>query len=186
MNAGAACVLAVLAGICVSAFSGELPGQRTAALQQSGSMHCRDKERVIFSCQVGREGKFVSLCAAPVFAGDEGYLQYRYGRPGAIELQFPSERSASLGKFRTAHYFRAKVDRRELTFSNGGVTYAVFSYFDNEDGKSRTETGIRVEGLGVNRVFICSGRVVDRLPLLEGVVSCDPDSPLNLNECATK
>src|SRR5438128_10829064 len=58
---------------------------------QSNSL-CAKDERIIFSCITKRAAKIVSLCASKDLTNDRGYLQYRFGLPGKIELEFPKSR----------------------------------------------------------------------------------------------
>ncbi|MGZ8530498.1 MAG: hypothetical protein ACXW6J_07640 [Candidatus Binatia bacterium] len=50
---------------------------------------CRAEEQIIFTCVAAGSAKFASLCGSRLLDHRRGYLQYRYGNPGAIELQFP-------------------------------------------------------------------------------------------------
>src|ERR1044071_2779627 len=58
---------------------------------------CARTEQIIFSCLTKRSGssspttpaKIVSLCASRDLDKERGYLQYRYGLPGKVELEFP-------------------------------------------------------------------------------------------------
>src|ERR1041385_3044873 len=67
---------------------------------------CAKDEKVIFSCPLMRSAKMVSLCSSPKLTKDAGYLQYRFGLPGKIELEFPDHRADSLKVFKYSHYFR--------------------------------------------------------------------------------
>src|SRR6478672_5689557 len=71
---------------------------------------CAKDERVIFSCPVKRPAKIVSVCAAKNLTSDQGYLQYRFGLPGKIELEYPKDRKGTQEKFQYTHYFRARFD----------------------------------------------------------------------------
>src|SRR5882762_6235267 len=62
------------------------PGSKpiTRALQPNSL--CAKDERIIFSCPVKRPAKMVSVCASKDLTSHRGYLQYRFGLPGNIEL----------------------------------------------------------------------------------------------------
>ncbi len=67
---------------------------------------CQPDEQVYFSCPVkksnlgpGGAGKTVSLCASQTLSAKEGYLQYRFGTPGRIELSYPEQRQGSQQQF---------------------------------------------------------------------------------------
>ena len=103
------------------------PVQPKAPLQPNTL--CAKNERVIFSCRLRQPVKVVSVCAAKNLTRETGYLQYRFGLPGKIELEFPKERQGSQGKFEYTHYFRAQVDLTEISFSVDGVSYTVVDNF---------------------------------------------------------
>ncbi len=49
---------------------------------------CKRDEVAIFSCNLG--SKVVSLCASRDIAEAAGTMSYRFGRKGAIELEYPA------------------------------------------------------------------------------------------------
>jgi hypothetical protein len=100
--------------------AGKPPGRARAAA-----------ETAWFSCR-SASGAWIALCE-----GAERGLQYRFGRPGQIALAYPA---AGRPDFRYAHYFRAGVDRTEVSFRNGDADYAVFDY---TEGRQRS-AGVRV------------------------------------------
>ena len=51
--------------------------------------HCQPGEKVAFSCQF-KNGKMVSVCSA-----GGGRAVYRFGKPGGVELTFPSSGPAT-------------------------------------------------------------------------------------------
>src|SRR6266480_5829555 len=71
------------ARIVAGSINAGVPGQL-----QSNSL-CTKDERVVFSCPVKRPAKIVSVCASKDLTSEHGYLQYRFGLPGKIELEFP-------------------------------------------------------------------------------------------------
>ena len=102
------------------------------AAQQSNTL-CAKDERVIFSCPVKRPAKIVSLCAAKDLTSDRGYLQYRFGLPGKIELEYPKDRQGTQQKFQYMHYFRAQVDETEISFQINGYEYQIFDTYNGEE-----------------------------------------------------
>src|SRR4051794_2514507 len=70
----------------------------TAIALQANSL-CAKDERIIFSCPIKRPAKIVSVCASRDLTSDRGYLQYRFGLPYKVELEFPKERAGSQQKF---------------------------------------------------------------------------------------
>ena len=105
---------------------------------------CSKGEKVIFSCPVKRSNKTLSLCASAKLSKTDGYLQYRFGAPGKIELEYPKDRTGSLDAFSYSHYFRAKVDLTEISFSVNGYGYTVFDNYNGEEKPSISEQGVTV------------------------------------------
>lgn len=77
---------------------------------------CDAQEQVIFSCTLGK--KMVSVCASNDFSASSGYLQYRFGQKGALELTCPD-----LAEVAPASQF---VQARTLMFAGGGGGYLRF------------------------------------------------------------
>ena len=105
---------------------------------------CAKDEKVIFSCPLKRSTKIVSLCSSRKLTKDAGYLQYRFGLPAKIELEFPDNRADSIKVFKYSHYFRAKVDYTEVSFSRNGYTYSVFDDYNGEEKPAVSEQGLTV------------------------------------------
>ena len=83
---------------------------------------CHPDEQIVFNCTV-KDGKLVSLCSSPQLTRHHGVLQYRFGRAGAVELQFPPLHEATPARFRYTHYFRAHVDRTTVRFTHNGYVH---------------------------------------------------------------
>ena len=132
------------------------PGQ---ALQPN-SLCARD-ERIIFSCPVKKPAKIVSLCASKNLSADQGYLQYRSGRPGKIELEFPKDRTNTQQQFEYSHYFRARVDLTEINFTVNGVSYSVFDDYQGEEKPAVSEQGVAINWPGTNKKevrYLCASK----------------------------
>lgn len=136
-----------------------------AAAETAQTTHCATSEQVVFACPV-RSGKIVSVCASRDLDERTGYLQYRFGRPGAVELEFPAERSGSQARFEYAHYFRARFELEELRFSNGGHDYVVHYYYNGEERRAAPDIGVSIGKVSLP----CAGRSINRLSTLEKVV----------------
>jgi hypothetical protein len=148
--------------------------------------HCSAHEQVIFSCQITSSKKVLSVCASEPLDAPERYLQYRYGALKSVELEFPSQRAESVKYFKTAHYFRARVDRREITFTNKEVGYAVFSYYEGEESPPQRQAGVTIykgKSAQEGKTLRCVTPYIDHLSKLDDVVACDPNSPLSLGGC---
>jgi hypothetical protein len=126
--------------------SGSLPGQSPGALQPNSL--CAKDERIIFSCPVKRPARIVSVCASKDLTSDRGYIQYRFGLPAKVELEFPKERNGSQQKFQYSHYFRARVDETEISFTVNGYEYQVTDDYNAEEKTAQTIQGVMVTAPG--------------------------------------
>src|SRR5204863_8224067 len=149
--------LMVLMTLTVSLFAGDcgplrnshslsLTAQSPGALQANSL--CAKDERIIFSCPIKRPAKTVSVCASKDLTSDRGYIQYRFGLPAKVELEFPKERAGSQQKFQFSHYFRAKVDLTEISFTINGYGYQVTDDYNGEEKIAQTVQGISVTAPG--------------------------------------
>src|SRR5205807_1654490 len=123
---------------------------------QTGTL-CEKGERVIFSCPVKRPAKIVSLCASKNLTSETGYLQYRFGLPGKIELEFPKDRTGTQQKFQYTHYFRAQFDLTEISFTNNGYEYQITDDYNGEEKPAQTNQGVSVTAPGKPKEisFVC-------------------------------
>ena len=130
-----------------------------APQSQRGTL-CTQSEKVLFSCSVKRSAKLVSLCASADVSRTRGYVQYRFGTPGKVELEYPAEKGGSQDKFEYYHYFRAQFDETEISFSSGGYRYAIFDDYNGEMRPAVSSQGVRVEDPGNSKksTLECQGR----------------------------
>lgn len=110
---------------------------------QPGSL-CNTDEKIIFSCTIKQNAKIVSLCSSPELTKDRGYIQYRFGRPGKIELEFPKSREKSQQAFKYSHYFRAKFDLTQISFISEQHEYSIFDEYNGEQRPARSSQGVTV------------------------------------------
>src|SRR5436190_117829 len=101
--------------LMISAIAAPRANISTGAL--TSNTLCAREERVIFSCVLRRPARMVSVCASKDLTNDKGYLQYRFGLPGKLELEFPKKRVNTQQQFEYSHYFRARVDLTEINFT---------------------------------------------------------------------
>jgi len=143
----------------------------TAALQPNTL--CDRNERVIFSCPVKRPAKIVSVCASKDLTSDRGYLQYRFGLPGKIELEFPKERTGTQTKFQYTHYFRAQFDLTEISFNVNGYEYQVTDDYNGEEKPAQTTQGVSVTAPGKPKEvsFVCRAKPKADYTDLQAVLS---------------
>lgn len=86
---------------------------------------CHSGEFDYFSCETTATEKIVSVCGN-IASGEIGrgsWLQYRFGKKGAIELTYPPKGSDSVAKFE-GNYF-SKYNVVDLRFINGRTLYGV-------------------------------------------------------------
>lgn len=95
---------------------------------------CEAEEQVVWTCQAG--ARTISVCASATLNAKQGYAQYRIGRPGALEMEYPTTRVHPRGRFTYTLYPQGNST---LAFTNGAYKYSVF-----EDLRS-TEDGVYVE-----------------------------------------
>lgn len=150
---------AIVIGIAMSAnhsTSSAAPTALPLSVAQSTSLCARD-ERVIFSCPVRRPAKIVSLCASKDLTSDRGYLQYRFGLPGKIELEYPKDRQGTQSKFQYTHYFRAQFDMTSINFTIDGYEYSVFDDYNGEEKPKISTQGVSVTAPGKPKEvsFVC-------------------------------
>ncbi len=118
---------------------------------------CTKDERIIFSCPVKRPARIVSVCASKDLTSDHGYLQYRFGLPGKIELEYPKDRAGTQAKFQYTHYFRAQFDLTEISFNINGYEYQVTDDYNGEEKPAQTIQGVSVTAPGKPKEvsFVC-------------------------------
>jgi len=141
---------------------------------QSNSLCAKDEQNV-FSCVLKRSPKIVSLCAAQTLGSDRGYLQYRFGLPGKLELEYPKLREGTQQLFRYMHYFRAQVDMTEITFNVDGNEYSVFDDYNGEEIPKISQHGVTVKARGSSKqvTLLCSGKKEMNLSILQSVLPED-------------
>ena len=148
--------------------------QPASAAERVAAGLCAVDEVSYFACRTARDRR-IALCGKSPQA-----VQYRYGRSGAVELQFPERVADAATQMLYSHYGRYQTELVELRFSNGGVEYVLFEHIEGQ----RRSAGVRVTAAGAKeRVVACVGRIDSRLGELEGVLTCDADNALNLGAC---
>ena len=98
---------------------------------------CGKGELDYFSCETVNK-KVISVCGN-ISNGeitDNSWLQYRFGKKGAIELTYPKEKQGSVSKFEGNYFNRYNVI--DLRFINGKTLYGV-NYNDSYSGDEAQE-----------------------------------------------
>lgn len=94
---------------------------------------CTADETVLFGCRSG--DRMISLCASQGFTSRTGYVQYRFGAPGNVELAWPHARLPASGRFWFSSVTYAGGAEDHLRFVNHGIEYVLF------DRMTRTDFG---------------------------------------------
>ncbi|MFT3717328.1 hypothetical protein [Pseudorhodoferax sp.] len=158
---------------CVTVFLCLALCGRTATGHDAQPTHCAPAETA-FSCATAR-GRVLALCSA----ADKSVL-YRFGRIGAIELQYPPSTQPQAGPMLYSEYGRYQTDRVEVRFDHQGTEYTVFDYHEN--GQRRA--GVRITSTDTKeREIACTSPITGRLGALKNLLPCDADSALNLGTC---
>jgi hypothetical protein len=107
----------------------ERVSQETAPLKggQDGTL-CSAEEDIYFSCPLSG-GKTVSVCAQGNNKPTAGYVQYRYGVPGKIEMLYPQKNVPPKGKFFVVDASEGSVNLNNIKFKKGPYTYLVNQAF---------------------------------------------------------
>ncbi len=143
---------------------------------------CRSEEQIFFNCPIAASVKTVSLCGSKTIDSRRGYIQYRFGEAGAVELQFPRDRANTQRVFRYAKYFRAQVERIEITVDAEDYRYVLFDYYDGDVKPAIREAGVRITRHSRNQQegeIKCAGNPISKLGSLESILARDMDNPLN-------
>ncbi len=176
-------VFALILGLCsclVVQFATPLQSQKsdkrpTSALQATSL--CAKDENIIFSCAVKRTSKIVSLCASRDLDKERGYLQYRFGLPGKVELEFPKGRQGTQHQFRYSHYFRYQVDLTEISFNINGYEYQIFDDYNGEEKPAISTQGVSVTAPGKPKEvsFVCASKPKADYSTLQDVLPHDQE-----------
>jgi len=95
-----------------------------------------DKGQVIdFSCNT-KHGKIIAICRAPS-PDTNFYFQYRYGRPGKLELVYPREDLKEGGIPIHQSVYGPKIDY-EMWFNIGKYHYRFYNSIKEIDGRNQT------------------------------------------------
>jgi hypothetical protein len=135
---------------------------------------CEKNEKVIFSCGMQKSAKILSLCSSKELDKQKGYVQYRFGQPGKIELEYPAERKSTQGAFSYARYTRPLVTYLALRFETNGYRYSIHED-DVEDIKPPDIASyINITPPGKEAIELrCRQPTTGSLMTLEDVVSND-------------
>ena len=134
---------------------------------------CQPKEQIIWSCTTTKN-KIASVCASKILSAEKGYVQYRFGTAGNVELQLPKTKANSQNFFKYSRYTRYMVTMLTLNFENGGFSYVIHDD-DNEEEKppSRSASIDVASGDGKTVSITCKLPTTGSLMTLEDIVPRD-------------
>lgn len=111
----------------VNCASDTSPQKRAMPDLQDGAL-CSAEEGIYFSCPL-TGGKTVSVCAQGNNKPAAGYVQYRYGVPGKIEMVYPQNNVPPKNKFFVVNASEGSVNLNIIKFKKGPYTYLVNQAF---------------------------------------------------------
>jgi hypothetical protein len=136
--------------------------------------HCLANEEIYFSCLM-KNGKTLSLC------GSANELSYKYGKPGQLELVFPSNTEHSMDHFSYNNFSRYGVDYFRVSFTNEPYQYTIYRDIDNElNPKSQAGIIIKNKSPTDEKEYnlSCSFNASDNLNKLPPLLKCDKENAL--------
>lgn len=134
---------------------------------------CAQNEQVVWSCETVRERKLASICSSKDLDRTRGYVQYRFGRVGRVELEFPRQRAGTQSAFKYSRHTRPLVTYLKLEFLNNGVSYTISDDSNGEEKPARRDATIIVrsaDGSIKETSLRCRMPVAGSLMKLEDVV----------------
>jgi hypothetical protein len=146
---------------------------------QSARTLCDRNEQVVFSCAMQKSAKILSICTSRQLNSASGYIQYRFGLPGKIELEFPAERVNSQSAFGYTRYTRPLVTFLTLRFESNGHKYSIHQDSNAEEKPPANSSYVTVTSPDPNTKVIemtCRQPVQGSLMLLEDIVPRSEES----------
>ena len=153
------------------------------AVLSSAACACDNGAVSLFGCDAAKSRKFIELCAPSPLDAQSGYLLYRFGsldKDGvekAVELEYPAEAAGSLKRFYAATYTHGGVYTQSVRFVLGNFGYTVYT---RAKGMQTINAGVEVRDRksGKTTVVSCSERPRFYIHELQGIVPCDPETPV--------
>lgn len=94
--------------------------------------HCKPDETIVFSCPSGT--RIISVCASKNLSQTDGYIEYRYGKFKALEINFPPLERRAQQYVQARRLMFAKGGGVYLRFNNAPFSYNVYSAFVGGEG----------------------------------------------------
>ncbi|MCK5728063.1 MAG: hypothetical protein KAG10_11360 [Methylococcales bacterium] len=131
----------------------------SAATRPSNSL-CNSNETVLFSCQMAKGNKVLSVCGSESLSGRESYVQYRYGSdPYTIDLSFPKDLS---------------VSKRSFQYTSDGLSFNVSKNIRYQLYTQGSSAGVKTfwaKSPKKNRTLPCGGDVFNQLDKVTKVLN---------------
>lgn len=132
-----------------------------AAAQNLGTSLCRSGEEPVFACTIENH-QAVAVCASEKPGAPRGYVQYRFGKPGNLEINVPDRAASSNWReqFKAKRLWYSAGGGNYLRVDHGPYAYVVFSAFgrwDEKDGVMVWKDGAMVAH------HACAGPALSRL-----------------------
>jgi hypothetical protein len=166
--------------LVVTLMAAQTASKESAAAQPAAALNsikprtlCSATERVVWSCETTKDGRIASLCGSKDLDADRGYVQYRFGLPGRVELEYPGTRTNTQAAFKFSRYTRPLVTYLKLVFVNNGFTYTLSDDSNDEEKPPAREASVSVAPAGANgkeSTLRCRRPITGSLMKLEGVV----------------
>lgn len=120
----------------------------------------------------------MAICASGNPGAADARAQYRFGRPGRVELNYPPDAATGPQALLTSHYGRAGVDRLTVHFETPAADYVVSDWTETGEPsiKGVDVTPKQTGAKGVHSA--CTGPVTKDAPQIAAHLRCDRESAL--------
>lgn len=95
---------------------------------------CRNNEQVVFGCNINK--KIVSLCTSLPLNKSSGYIQYRFGTPNKIEMEYPSNLVGTKDLFKHSIAAFSGGAEGRIRFQNKDYEYIIFDSMQRTNFKA--------------------------------------------------
>lgn len=120
---------------------------------------CLASEKIAFTCSI--KGKILSVCTSAQLTGSSGTVQYRFGTPAKLELEYPAAPRSPKGVFWSSVAMYSGGGEFRIRFKNGAAEYLIFD--------SSIRTGFGPEG---NQTEFSSGVITKLRGKVTSTRSC--------------
>jgi hypothetical protein len=160
-----------------------LAGVAALAVASCAASACEKGSFPLFGCEAAKGRKFIELCAPQPLDSRTGHLRYRFGslddegNEKGVELEYPAVAGGSLNRFYGATYTHKGVYTQSVRFVTGNYSYTVYT---RSRGTETIDAGVEVRDRksGKTSVLSCSERPRFYIHELQGLVACDPETPV--------